>query len=78
MGAEALLGPVAMWAVIGLLAAGILVFIYKMMVSGAVAKDDLKEAGEAEKERKGAGKKLDAATAAMRGAWRRVRNGTGD
>jgi len=39
----AALGPIAMWVVIGLLVAGGAYFVYRKLVSGAVAKDDLKE-----------------------------------
>jgi len=68
------IGPIAMWVVIGLLAGGGLYFIYRKLVGGAIAKDDLGEVAVSEKERQDASEELRSNTGRMRDAWRRVRD----
>ena len=69
----AALGPIAMWVVAGLLVAGGAYFVYRKLIGGAVAKDDLKEAAEAEEERQDATQEIKSRTARLRDALRRAR-----
>jgi hypothetical protein len=65
-----------MWVVAGLLVAGGAYFIYRKLIGGAIAEDDLGEVAVAEEEKRDASNRVRKRTDALRDAWRRVRDGT--
>jgi hypothetical protein len=55
---------------------GIGYFIYRKLIGGAIAEDDLGEVAVAEEEKRDASNRVRKRTDALRDAWRRVRDGT--